>query len=39
MGARAPTKGKIKESLEQQLREKGADTECFRDDLRLYVAL
>nr|DAD91398.1 MAG TPA: terminase small subunit [Siphoviridae sp. ctS3r5] len=39
MGARAPTKGKIKESLEQQLREKGADTECFRDMICDYMSL
>lgn len=39
MGTRAPTKGKIQDSLEQQLREKGADNDCFRDLIRDYMSL
>lgn len=39
MGARAPTRGKIKESLELQLAKKGADIECFQDLLCDYMAL
>ncbi len=39
MRVRAPTKTKIRESLEEQLREKGADTECFRDLIYDYMNL
>ena len=39
MGARAPTRSKIKESLELQLAKKGADIECFQDLLCDYMAL
>lgn len=39
MGARAPTRSKIKESLKLQLAKKGADIECFQDLLCDYMAL
>lgn len=39
MGARAPTRSKIKGSLELQLAKKGADIECFQDLLCDYMAL
>lgn len=39
MGARAPAKSKIRESLEMQLQKKGADIECFRDLICDYMSL
>lgn len=39
MAKRAPSKGKIKESLREQLAKKGADIECFEDLICDYMAL
>lgn len=39
VAARAPTKSKIKESLEKQLQKKGANIECFRDLIHDYMSL
>lgn len=39
MGARAPTRAQIKNSLEQQLWKKGANIACFQDQICDYMSL